>query len=81
MDTPFVYDSHVTGKNFVGRRTECTVMANLLEAGENICLYEPPKSGKLSVVQQSLYNMRAAGKQFIVAYVDVLNVRTRRDFL
>lgn len=81
MDTPFVYDSHVTGKNFVGRKTECTVMANLLEAGENICLYEPPKSGKLSVVQQSLYNMRAAGKQFVVAYVDVLNVRTRRDFL
>ena len=31
--------------------------------------------------QQTLYNMRAAGKPFIVAYVDLLSVRTRRGFL
>lgn len=81
MDAPFIYDNHVTGKNFVGRTTECTVLANLLEAGENVCIYEPPKSGKSSLIQQSLYNMRAAGKPFIIAYVNVMNVRTRRDFL
>ena len=81
MDTYFVYDNHVTGRNFVGRKTECTVLSNLLEAGENICLYEVPKGGKTSVVQQSLYNMRASGKPFIVAYVDVFNVRTKREFL
>lgn len=81
MDTPFVYDNPVTGKNFVGRRTECNVLANLLEAGENVCLYEPPKEGKMSVVQQTLYNMRASGKPFMVAYVNVFNVRTIRDFL
>ena len=81
MDTYFVYDSHVTGRNFVGRKTECTVLSNLLEAGENVCLYEVPKGGKTSVVQQSLYNMRASGKPFIVAYVDVFNVRTKREFL
>ena len=81
MDTAFVYDNHVTGKNFVGRKTECTVLSNLLEAGENVCIYETPKAGKTSLVQQSLYNMRAAGKPFIVAYVDLLSVRTRRGFL
>ena len=81
MDAPFVYDNHVTGKNFVGRKTECTVLSNLLEAGENVCIYEAPKAGKTSLVQQTLYNMRAAGKPFIVAYVDLLNVRTRRGFL
>ena len=81
MDTPFVYDNPVTGKNFVGRKTESNVMANLLAAGENICLYESPKEGKMSLVQQSLYNMRASGKLFMVAYVDVFNVRTIRDFL
>ena len=58
MDTPFVYDKYVTGKNFVGRKTECTVLANRLDAGENVCIYEPPKSGKMSLVQQSLYNLR-----------------------
>lgn len=81
MDTPFVYDNPVTGKNFVGRKTECSVMSNLLTSGENVCLYESPKSGKTSLVQQTLYNMRASGKQFIVAYVNMCNVRTVRSFL
>jgi mannose-6-phosphate isomerase class I len=57
MDTPFVYDNHVTGKNFVGRKTECTVLANLLEAGENICLYEPPKAGKTSLNPDSFTSL------------------------
>ena len=81
MDAPFVYVNPVTGRNFVGRKTECTVLANLLEAGENVCLYEAPKAGKTSLVQQTLYNMRAAGKPFMVAYVNVLNVRSKREFL
>ena len=81
MDTYFVYDNPVTGRNFVGRKTECTVLSNLLEAGENVCLYEVPKGGKTSVVQQSLYDMRASGKPFTVAYVDAFNVRTKREFL
>ena len=81
MDTPFVYDKYVTGKNFVGRKMECTVLANLLDAGENVCVYEPPKSGKLSMIQQTLYNMRAAGKPFMVAYVNIFNVRSLRMFL
>ena len=81
MDAPFVYDSHVTGKNFVGRKTDCTVLANLLDAGEHVCMYEPPRSGKASLIQQTLFNMRATGKQFMVAYVNVFNIRTRRDFL
>ena len=76
-----MYDNYVTGRHFVGRKTECTVLANLLEAGENVCLYEAPRAGKMSLVQQTLYNMRAAGKPFIVAYVDLLSVRTRRGFL
>lgn len=81
MDTYFVYDSHVTGRNFVGRKTECVVLSNLLEAGENVCLYDVPKAGKTSLVQQTLYDMRASGKPFTVAYVDVFNVRTKREFL
>ncbi|MBP3661532.1 MAG: hypothetical protein J6J25_00325 [Bacteroidales bacterium] len=81
MDTPFVYDNYVTGRNFVGRNMECTILSNLLEAGEHVTLYEPPKSGKMSVVQQTLFNMRAAGRQFSVAWVNLFNVRTVYDFL
>lgn len=81
MDTPFVYDNYVTDRNFIGRRTECNALSNLLEANENICIYEPPKSGKMSLIQQTLYGMRSLGKHFMVAYVDLFNVRTIRDFL
>lgn len=81
MDTPFVYDNYVTGRNFVGRKMECNILSNLLEAGEQVSIYEPPKSGKISVVQQTLFNMRAAGKPFSVAWVNLFNVRTIYDFL
>ena len=81
MDTPFVYDNYVTGKNFVGRKLECTILSNLLETGSQVSLYEPPKSGKMSVIQQTLFNMRAVGKQFSVAWINLFNVRTIYDFL
>jgi hypothetical protein len=81
MDTPFVYDNYVTGKNFVGRKMECSILSNLLDSGSQVSLYAPPKSGKMSVIQQTLFNMRAAGKQFSVAWVNLFNVRTIYDFL
>jgi AAA+ ATPase superfamily predicted ATPase len=81
MDTPFVYDRFVTGKNFIGRKTECTIMSNLLESGEHIVLYGRPKSGKMSVVQQTLFNRRMSGRQFMVAHASLSNVRNLEQFL
>ena len=46
MDTPFIYDTYVTGKNFIGRKTECNMLGNLLDKHENVVIYEPPKAGK-----------------------------------
>lgn len=81
MENPFIYDRYVTGKNFIGRKTDCNILGNLLEAGEHVSIYEPPKSGKTSVIQQTLYNMRAAGKLFAVASVNLFNIRTLEEFL
>ena len=81
MDKPFVYDKYVTGKSFVGRKMDCNILGNLLEAGEHVVMYEPPKSGKMSVIQQTLFNLRAKGKQFMVIHIGMLNVRTIEDFL
>jgi len=81
MDKPFVYDRYVTGKSFVGRKMDCNILGNLLEAGEHVVIYEPPKSGKMSVVQQTLFNMRASGRQFMVVHVNMFNVRTLEEFL
>ena len=81
MDTPFVYDRFVTGKNFIGRKTECTILSNLLESGEHVYLYGRPKSGKMSIVQQVLFNRRMSGRQFMVAHASLSNVRNLEQFL
>lgn len=81
MDKPFVYDKYVTGRSFVGRKADCNILGNLLEAGEHVVMYEPPKSGKMSVIQQTLFNMRSKGRQFLVIHVNMFNVRTLKDFL
>jgi hypothetical protein len=81
MESPFVYDRFVTGKNFLGRKMDCTILSNLLVAGEQIAIYGRPKSGKMSVVQQTLFNMRLSGRQFMVAHTSLSNVRTLEQFL
>lgn len=81
MDTPFIYDRFVTGKNFLGRKMDCTILSNFLAAGEQVMMYGRPKSGKMSVVQQTLFNMRLSGRQFMVAHTSLANVRTLEQFL
>ena len=81
MASAFIYDKYVTGKSFVGRRVECTILSNLLEAGENVYIYGHSEAGKMSLVQQALYNMRMSGKPFMVGQVDLFNVRRVEDFL
>ena len=62
MDSPFIYDRFVTGKNFLGRKSDCVILSNLLVAGEQVMLYGRPKSGKMSLVQQTLFNLRMGGR-------------------
>lgn len=81
MDTPFIYSTYVTGKNFIGRKAECNTIANLLGRQENVVIYGPPKSGKRSLVQQALFNMRISGGQFSACEIDLFNVRSAETFL
>ncbi len=81
MDAPFIYDRFVTGKNFIARKTECNSLRNLLEHRENVCIYEPPKSGKMSLIQQTLFNMRMSGKQYLAPCIDLFNVRSTSRFI
>ena len=50
MDTYFPYSQYVTGRNFMGRRTDVTLLGNLLAQGEHVVLSEPPKTGKTGAV-------------------------------
>lgn len=81
MDTPFPYAQYVSGKHFIGRKTDVTLLGNLLSQGEHVALYAPPKSGKTSLIQQTLYTMRMGGKAFTVGQFTVQNIRTPDAFL
>ena len=81
MDTAFPYAQYVTGRNFVGRRADVTLLGNLLTQGEHVVLSEPPKTGKTSLIQQTLYSLRLKTVTFSVGQLSALNIRTREDFL
>ena len=81
MDSAFIYYKPVTGKNNIGRRSEQTAIANLLDQGENVVIYEPVKTGKKSLLQQTFLNMRVSSKQFTTAEVHMQQVRSTEDFL
>ena len=76
MDNAFQYNKSVTGKQFLGRATELRAFANLLTQGENVVIYEPPKTGRKSLVQQGFFNMKASGAQFTAVQLSLLDVRT-----
>lgn len=81
MEMPFIYDRYVTGKHFVGRKNECYALSNLLGQREHVVMYEPPKAGIHSVIQQTLFDMRRSGKTFSAAILDMFNIRSLEAFL
>lgn len=81
MDTAFPHSQFVTGKNFIGRKPDCILLGNLISQGEHVCIYEPPKSGKTSLVQQTLFNLRFSGKHFTVGEMSCLNIRSAESFV
>ena len=81
MDETFIYSKYVTGKNFIGRHNEARALANLLAQGENAAVYEPPKSGKMSLLRQAFFNMQSAGLNFRVCMVSLLDIRSLRDLV
>ena len=79
MDSLFPYNKYVTGKHYIGRRTETQVFANLVSQGENVVLYEPPKTGRKSLVQQGFINMKGTGQRFVTVQLSLLDVRSLQE--
>ena len=81
MESPFIFYRYVTGKHFIGRREDSRILGNLLSQGEHVVLYEPPRSGKTSLIQQTLLNIRVKGAQFAVGQCNLMNIRDIATFL
>ena len=81
MDSPFGYSKPVTGKNFYGRKPEVERLRAILSEGRSAAVYGPPKCGKMSLVQETLSQMRVSKMLFKVAEVDLLDIRDFPAFL
>lgn len=81
MDGPFTYDKPLTGRHFIGHKTECAVLGNLLGSFEHPVIYEPPKSGKSSLISQTLFNMKISGRRFTAITVDAFPARDATHFV
>ena len=81
MDTPFPFSQYVTGNKFIGRKQDVTLLGNLLSQGEHVSIYEPPKTGKSSLIQQTLFSLKVTGRSFTVGQFSAMNIRTQEDFL
>ena len=80
MDSPFIFSRPVTGRSFIGRKTEVPLLSNFLRDGENVVIYEPPKAGKDSLIQQVFYDMKLSSMQFGIAGLSLQSIRTVQDF-
>lgn len=78
MDTVFTYDRYVTGKSFVGRRSEQDLLGSLLGSGSNVVIYEPPKTGKTSLLRETFIGMRSSGMAFHAVDLSLMSVRSVR---
>lgn len=81
IDTPFVYNRFVTGANFLSRKQERDTLTNLLKQKEHVLIIDAPRTGKRSLIQQSLSDLKLAQPNHTVCHLDLMNVRTRDHLL
>lgn len=81
MDSPFIFNKYVTGSNFVARASDLGTLVERIKKKEHILIYEPPKSGKRSLVQQVFIKLRQDSYNFTLCTINLFNVRTEAALL
>lgn len=80
MQTPFVVHRYVTGGDFIARKKELSSLTDCLKKGKHILIYDSPKSGKQSLIQQGLITIKRDGFELHTCVVDLFNSRDRNHF-
>lgn len=76
----FNYSRPATGKYFAGRKQETAILGNLIAQGENAVLFAPPGTGKTSLIEQVLLNLRAGAQRTVSVRCSLLDVRSAGEF-
>ncbi|MCQ2184647.1 MAG: ATP-binding protein [Bacteroidales bacterium] len=81
MQGYFPYLDYVSGKDFIGRETTSLLISNYLERGENVLVYDAPHSGKTSVINHALSDLRRKQNSLVTCCVSLGNVLSGKDFI
>lgn len=81
IKSPFVFSKIVTGEKFVGREPEIKKLTNNFRDGINTFIISPRRTGKSSLVRQSVevYNNKLKDSTIFV-FINLWNVRTESEF-
>lgn len=81
MESPFIFNKYVTGPDFIARSAELNLLTDMLNQRQNCLIIEPPKSGKKSLVNQAIINLKKESANFQLCEIDLFNVKTQHKFL
>ncbi len=73
----FPYGTPVTGKNLIGREEDINNILNDLRGGQSLILPNPRRTGKTSVILESLKRLRKEG--FYTTYIDLSSAYSPSD--
>lgn len=79
LESNFIYDRFVDGKDYIIRRQEEETLSELIGRGRNIAIYEAPKTGKTSLLHKTLFSLKTSGKTFGTAELSLLNIRDSKN--
>lgn len=71
----FIYNQPVNGRNFIARKEDAAELSELLRLGENVVMFEPPKTGVSSLLNYALSTLRTGGRTVVVAQQSLLRIR------
>ncbi|MCK9626053.1 MAG: hypothetical protein M0R23_06305 [Bacteroidales bacterium] len=81
MEAPFSYNKIYSGINFISRKKDIILISDCLKAKKSITLYSAPKTGKQSLIQQSLNILNKEEYNYILCQIDLFNVRNKKQFI
>ncbi|MEA5005248.1 MAG: hypothetical protein VB022_02435 [Rikenellaceae bacterium] len=81
MESPFVFNKPVTAADAIPRINEVNAITERLTRNKHVLVYEPPKSGKNSLMQQVFNKLKQDHYSFKLCTIDLFNVRSEADLL
>jgi AAA+ ATPase superfamily predicted ATPase len=80
MDSPFVYGSVLSGKNFLNRKDEIERLRFNIKSRNSSVLISPRRWGKSSLVKQVAHTFDNESK-YVFCFIDVFPLKSEKEFL